>query len=256
MNLPNQTVPIMSQNEILPNSGIARRYAGRNNTSTSQQTSSNLQVPLLRDECCLVIDTLMERVVEQFGFQSFLGIASVDLSLETLRRAVHPDDLHYVNRIYQSILFRYGYSQNNVNENILNICYRFKRKTGEYFYLLNRVYIDSVSSDGRIATVLIKYEDVSFIGNSNKIVWESSLGINDLLKLENDYNDKRTNLFTPRELDIIKHIIKGKTNQQISDDLNISYHTVTTHRKHIFKKVNCHSPSELIMFLHKNNLHI
>lgn len=50
---------------------------------------------------------------------------------------------------------------------------------------------------------------------------------------------------TNREIDIIKHVAQGKTNRQIANDLNISVHTVSTHRKNINKKMN--APNSVIM---------
>lgn len=50
---------------------------------------------------------------------------------------------------------------------------------------------------------------------------------------------------TIREKEIIKQISMGKTNKEIGDTLNISPHTVHTHRKNIMKKLQLHSAVEL-----------
>ena len=51
-----------------------------------------------------------------------------------------------------------------------------------------------------------------------------------------------------RELEIIKHIADGYTTKCIALKLFLSFHTVNTHRKNIFKKLNVHSASELILY--------
>ncbi|MCR6637571.1 MAG: response regulator transcription factor [Sporocytophaga sp.] len=50
---------------------------------------------------------------------------------------------------------------------------------------------------------------------------------------------------TIREKEIVKQISIGKTNKEIGDTLNISPHTVHTHRKNIMKKLQLHSAVEL-----------
>lgn len=59
---------------------------------------------------------------------------------------------------------------------------------------------------------------------------------------------------TKRELEIIQLIKEHYTNQQIADKLFLSIYTVETHRKNIMHKLGLKHPSELIEFIHENNL--
>ena len=59
---------------------------------------------------------------------------------------------------------------------------------------------------------------------------------------------------TPREKDIIRYTAKGQSSQQISDLLFISPHTVNTHRRNIYKKLNFNNIKELIKFAYDNGL--
>lgn len=52
---------------------------------------------------------------------------------------------------------------------------------------------------------------------------------------------------TASEIEIVKLISEGLTTKEIAARRNISYHTVNTHRKNIFKKVEVSNTSELIM---------
>lgn len=51
---------------------------------------------------------------------------------------------------------------------------------------------------------------------------------------------------TKRELEILEKISEGLTEKMIGDQLNISHHTVHSHRKNIMKKFNVGSTSELL----------
>ncbi|MBS1745985.1 MAG: response regulator transcription factor [Bacteroidetes bacterium] len=59
---------------------------------------------------------------------------------------------------------------------------------------------------------------------------------------------------TPRELEIIKCLIKHYSNKQIADELFISERTVETHRKNIYRKTNTKGEASLIQFILKHNL--
>lgn len=53
---------------------------------------------------------------------------------------------------------------------------------------------------------------------------------------------------TPTEIEIIKLITQGLTTKEIAALKNLSYHTIITHRKNIFRKLNINNTSELIMY--------
>lgn len=53
---------------------------------------------------------------------------------------------------------------------------------------------------------------------------------------------------SPREIEVISFIAKGKTNKEIADQLNISQTTVITHRKNITDKLGIKSVSGLTIY--------
>ena len=57
---------------------------------------------------------------------------------------------------------------------------------------------------------------------------------------------------TNRERDIIRLLILDKTSKEISEKLNISSHTVDTHRRNILKKLDITSTGELVGILKLN----
>lgn len=64
---------------------------------------------------------------------------------------------------------------------------------------------------------------------------------------ENKFHDEEPKHVTPSEIEIIKLIANGMTTKEIAGKRNISYHTVSTHRKNIFRKMGVTNASELIM---------
>jgi two-component system response regulator NreC len=53
---------------------------------------------------------------------------------------------------------------------------------------------------------------------------------------------------TPRELEILKHIVTGKTNSQIAVELSISVKTVEWHRSNLMSKLDVHSVADLVRY--------
>ncbi len=59
---------------------------------------------------------------------------------------------------------------------------------------------------------------------------------------------------TPREVEIVKWVAEGKTAKEISEIINISTHTIYTHRKNIMKKLKMNSTSELVLYAVRHGL--
>lgn len=60
--------------------------------------------------------------------------------------------------------------------------------------------------------------------------------------------DDSYDLLTAREREILQLLAEGKTNKEISAILNLSPHTVETHRGNMLQKLNLHSLPELILY--------
>jgi DNA-binding NarL/FixJ family response regulator len=59
---------------------------------------------------------------------------------------------------------------------------------------------------------------------------------------------------TPRELEILKHIVAGKSNKEIAADLNLSVNTVAVHRANIMETLGIHKTAELVVYAIRNGL--
>ena len=85
---------------------------------------------------------------------------------------------------------------------------------------------------------------------------DSQEDIEDLLqKVAHSSRSKSSNdNLSKREKDILIAVAKGMMNKEISEELNISIHTVITHRKNITKKTGIHSVSGFTVYALLNNL--
>jgi DNA-binding NarL/FixJ family response regulator len=55
-------------------------------------------------------------------------------------------------------------------------------------------------------------------------------------------------LLTNREREVFQMLVEGKTNKDVAGTLNLSTHTVDSHRKSILQKLNLHSLPEMMLY--------
>jgi DNA-binding NarL/FixJ family response regulator len=72
--------------------------------------------------------------------------------------------------------------------------------------------------------------------------------------LKAEANDKILSSLTNREIEVIKLVAAGLSNEDIADKLNISIPTIKSHRSKILSKTSCSNSSSLVMFAVKNRL--
>lgn len=67
-------------------------------------------------------------------------------------------------------------------------------------------------------------------------------------------NSSSPNSFSDREMEILRYICKGRSNEQVADLLFISEKTVATHKKNIMKKAGVKKTSDLILWAMDKNI--
>ncbi len=186
--------------------------------------------------------------------QKVLGVNPKDWNLEKGFELVHPEDLKQMHRKEAKAV---DFILNHIpTEDILRykVVYvlRLRHTDGSYKTILQQSKPLTISDDGKVQQVLGIHTDVtylnmkvdhkiSFIGDGRPSYY--SLSTDDDFKPEKlDFHS----IFTPREKEILANIAEGKTFSEIAGILNISPHTINTHKKNILKKSECHNTTELI----------
>lgn len=65
---------------------------------------------------------------------------------------------------------------------------------------------------------------------------------------------ERTPGLTQRELEVLQHIVAGKSNKEIAAELNLSVNTVAVHRANIMDALGIHKTAELVVYAIRNGL--
>jgi DNA-binding NarL/FixJ family response regulator len=73
--------------------------------------------------------------------------------------------------------------------------------------------------------------------------------VNLLIEVSTKKEDENTpQSLTDRETEIVKLIVEGNSTIQIASLLNLSHHTINSHRKNILRKLKIKSPVELVVY--------
>jgi len=102
------------------------------------------------------------------------------------------------------------------------------------------------------ADILRQYAGVIEISDDKHTI-ETTL--NSSVSLHSDKKETTENQgLTDREIDVLVAVAQGLMNKEIADKLNISIHTVISHRKNISRKTGIKSVSGLAIYALLNNL--
>jgi DNA-binding NarL/FixJ family response regulator len=65
---------------------------------------------------------------------------------------------------------------------------------------------------------------------------------------------ERDTALTARELEVLQHIVAGKSNKEIASELDLSVNTVSVHRANIMERLGLHKTAELVVYAIRNGL--
>jgi len=78
--------------------------------------------------------------------------------------------------------------------------------------------------------------------------------LNELASRPREPEEKQVQSLSEREIDVLKLLVAGNSNKEIADVLNISTHTVISHRKNITQKTNIKSVAGLTIYAMLNGV--
>ena len=207
-----------------------------------------------KNECLFVWDLRLGEMVFNKGFENLLGILDDEVNLEKFVALFHPDDKEYVYRLGQAATLHSINNPELNSEFCLYVSHRIKKSNGEYIKIMAQSSAYSIDDQGLISSFLVKLSDISFVDTTEAVQYKFLASSLDHELFHDLVYDKNKSIFTPRELEIIKEIQKGRSNFQIAENLQISKFTVETHRKKIMRKSDSHSAEELILFCQRNGV--
>jgi len=75
----------------------------------------------------------------------------------------------------------------------------------------------------------------------------------DSVNLDKIFNGLKT--LTPREYEVLNHVVSGRLNKEIASELGITIRTVKEHRGRVMEKMEANSLAELVTMIVTLRLH-
>jgi DNA-binding NarL/FixJ family response regulator len=92
------------------------------------------------------------------------------------------------------------------------------------------------------------------LANAIKNVAAGKSVIDPQLQRTESLKGERDAALTARELEVLQHIVAGKSNKEIAVELNLSVNTVSVHRANIMDRLGIHKTAELVVYAIRNGL--
>jgi len=183
------------------------------------------------------------------GIIDVLGYTPDEMSLEFYMSIIHPDDMPYFIKFEKKITeFFIALPYEKIKSYKVQYDLRLRAKDKRYVRLLHQAIQIDYDEKNFYRTLDVQ-TDITHI-KAEGIPCFSLVGMDGEPSFYNIQDHTLMagigNPFTEREREILKLIVEGKSSKGIAEELFISIHTVSTHRKNILNKANVKNPVELV----------
>lgn len=181
-----------------------------------------------------------------------LEIEPEEFNLESMLGSYHPEDLNKINdkeQIAVDFLFN-TITTDQIKDYKVVYTNRMFTKSGKPITILHQAKAIALSAEGKISKVIGVHTDISYLNapidhNVSFISYKYPSFYSVSL---DKARAQEKQLFTKREIEVIELLSKGCSIKEISDQLIISKHTVSTHRKNILRKADVKNTVHLVTF--------
>ncbi|MDH5398554.1 MAG: helix-turn-helix transcriptional regulator [Cyclobacteriaceae bacterium] len=205
--------------------------------------------PHLPGQMIYIMDYHSKEIILSKGFELNLGI-SEPLEISAIYQQIHQEDVYTVVKIVKGVVsYCLNIDVGEAFEMVLTHDYRLKCKNEKYRWFLRKSYAMSFSGKTFDLTLNI-LTDISCSKKDGPVTWslegpEKDFFYNEVKK-ELAYQPVKNDLLSKREMEILESLKKGESSENLAGKMNISMHTVNTHRRNILKKLKVRNASEMI----------
>lgn len=152
------------------------------------------------------------------------------------------------------VILDYSLSDFGSVDELLNMGLRFKEAHWLLFSdelsnsFLKRVIFSSESFSVVLKNCSLDEINTAIVYAANNERFICNRVTNQLLTIQKNAETEKDSLLTATEQEILKEIALGKTTKEIASNRNLSFHTIITHRKNIFRKLEVNNIHEAIKY--------
>ena len=198
------------------------------------------------------------------NIKDILGYSSEDFMKGGLKFAmslVDPEHTKIYNRYILPLMFKY-YSiyvfKNKIKDIRFSYTFKIKRKDEDYIWALHHMNSVETNKIGLPRLTIVHISDITEMKKDKNvdiiISRKEADGIFRPIYSKIFSDTKNHYSFSQRELEILTSIAQGKTSKQIANELDLSIHTINSHRRNMLEKSNLSNTTELIQIAIKKGL--
>lgn len=184
------------------------------------------------------------------AIQDIHGLDPETVVFDDVLERIHPDDVDFVAKTEAALanFFYENMGRKKMLSYKMNYCFRSRMKDGSYALINHQALMITLDAKGGYGKSLNIHTRIDHLSTQNTYKF-SLIGLNDepsYMNLSPDRYSKQNSMFSKREIDVVKHIAEGLSNNEIADALFISPLTVKKHRNNILNKCESKNTAQLI----------
>lgn len=182
------------------------------------------------------------------------ALIATSLSCQSIEKASNSDNLKCLLRIYPNavVIIDYTLFDFESPSQMVNLKASVPNSLWILFsYELSIGFIRNVLLSDSLLSIVMKNDNIEEINEALtaafsdcRFICQSASRILEEKQIENDNKEK----LTSSEKNILRQIAASKSTKEIAYDMNLSFHTINTHRKNIFRKIKVNNVHEAIRY--------
>lgn len=181
-------------------------------------------------------------------------------SMEKIYSLIHPEDHDFVLAFSEKTI---KYSRDPRVKPLLlkdpfkitfSIDFRMKKSEGKYIRVNRLTSCLNLDRQGNAVYAIALYTDIDHLKKSNNISYSWTGDDIGAFSVDDITNPDPSSIFSHREIDVLKCLAAGMKGKEIACNLDVSEHTVISHRKNMLQKSKAKNTAELVIFAVNNGL--
>lgn len=231
---------------------------GKNNVESLKKSNNKISqiISDLKNKyhtCLLTDHSNMEFIFvkNSKGLFQFSSKQFLEKGINSVIELIHPEDLPRQPKIFGDF-FKIYFSIPVLERKKFTFCNDFRclGQDKKYRWLLQEIHFIEMTPSGKPKLSVSTYTDITFMKLDSFLnLYIGRYNENGQYNIKTHFSYpleiKKLNL-TTKEMEILRLIAEGYLSKHIADQLNISFHTVNTHRRNMLKKTGTRTSSELV----------
>lgn len=185
--------------------------------------------------------------------EKVLGLPPQEFTSDDLFKIIHPEHSEYYLEIHRKMInFYRRLSLEEYFRYKGQYDFKLRHTDGHYKWILMQSLVCETDLQGQVLKTFVTFTDISkfkklgrptlsFVGLSGCPTIEFEIN------LPSEGNSETGSVLSERELQILSQLCDHKDSREIAAELNISYHTVVSHRKNILQKTKSKNTLEAVL---------